>query len=450
MPSWKPSDIEAAKATLGRYPRSQMDLALRRLSQRMGRDVTEAALNKVLAKRDLPEAATFCLPDQLPVDVQRLVKLTRKHPPSFQELCDKLDLSPKKARGLIDKARNLGVQIHVENHHVGLSPNWYEDRVHTLKLAPTVGDVERVAVISDLHLGSKYCLREAIRDFVNGAYDQGIREVLIPGDVLDGMYKHGVFELTHTGIEAQAQDLFEVLPKRPDLTYHAITGNHDNTFTEASGIAVGPYLASYFQSRGRHDLTFYGDRGAFLGIHGAIIHLWHPRSGAGYARSYALQKHIEKYSSAEKPHILLAGHWHVYCHVYEREVHAVACPTFQGGGSAFSKSLGGAPAIGGLILSWQMTEAGTMRSFGIDVRAYPEKEVVQAVRKGGKLCLGAWSSCPCGPRSRRASVSFGSRSSTRTRPTLWPGTWRSSVRRNSPSAPSSSTAPEATPTRSGP
>lgn len=66
------------------------------------------------------------------------------------------------------------------------------------------------------------------------------------------------------------------------------------------------------------------------------------------------------------------------------ELAAFADPTFQGGGSAFSKSLGGAPAIGGLILTWQMTKAGTMRGFGIEMHAYPEKEVLRKMRAVGE------------------------------------------------------------------
>lgn len=450
MASWKNSDLDKAKEILARYPRSQMAHALKRIGQNMGRDVTEAGLNSVLAKKGETDAASFCLPDQLPADVQKLVKLTRTSPKSFQVICDKLDLSPGKTAALLEKARELGVQIHVENQHVGMSPGWYEDRVHTLKLAPLSGTVQKVGVISDTHLGSKYCMREALKDFVEYAYSQGVREILHPGDVLDGMYKHGVWEVSHSGLDAQAQDLFETLPQLPGLTYHAITGNHDFTFTEASGLSVGDYLANYFRERGRNDLHFYGDRGAFLRIRGAVVHLWHPKQGAGYARSYALQKHVEKYSSAEKPHVLLTGHWHIYCHVYEREVHAIACPTFQGGGSAFSKSLGGAPATGGLILSWQMTEANTMRSFGIEVRSYPEKEMVATVKKAGKLWPAVLSDSPPSGPTRSRSVSSGSASSRRRRRRCSPASWPSSGWRSSRSAPSSSTARAATSTRCSP
>jgi predicted phosphodiesterase len=244
---------------------------------------------------------------------------------------------------------------------------------------PTVGQTQKIAVISDTHLGSKYCLREQLKDFVLYAYSRGIREILHPGDILDGCYKHGLWEVSHSGLEAQMDDLLQTLPALPGLTYHAITGNHDFTFTEANGVDVGRALTNRFREAGRTDISFYGDRGAFVKVRGVTINMWHPKKGCAYAVSYGLQKRIETYGSGEKPGILLTGHWHRYCHIFERGVHGLACPTFQGGGSAFGKSIGGSPAIGGLLLSWDLTEHGTIRNLSHTYRAYFEREAPQPI-----------------------------------------------------------------------
>jgi predicted phosphodiesterase len=312
-------------------------------------------------------------------EVQKLVDITKRTPLNFAALCDRMDLAPARTRALIDVALKAGIQVNVENDLVGIKPTAESSTVQNIGIAPTVGQRQKVAVISDTHLGSKYCLRPQLKDFIEYAYDQGVREILHPGDILDGDYRHGKFEMSHMGLDEQTRDLFETLPRKKGLTYHAITGNHDHTFTAESGMDVGLYIERTFKALGRNDFRAYGNRGAFLRVRGAVVHLWHPRSGVSYARSYALQKHIEKYASGEKPNILLAGHWHVYCHVYERGVHALACPTFQGGGSEFAKSLGGAPAIGGMILSWDLTSHGTMRSFIHEYRAYFEIEKPQQI-----------------------------------------------------------------------
>lgn len=387
---WTDANVRKAKSILRKYPVSKFREAVAELEKALGREVTPHALRSAFLRLEEGPPSDYCKKEDAAEDsevaihlpseaMQKFLALSKKGPIGFAELCDKLDMSPTKTRTLIDEARKLGINVRVEHNLVGIQNAGPEERVRSIGIAPVVGERQKVAVISDTHLGSKYCLREQLKEFIHYAYDQGVREILHPGDVVDGMYRHGVWELSHSGLDDQTQDLFETLPQLPGLTYHGITGNHDATFTDAGGMDVGRFISNYFKERGRNDFTFYGNRGAFLRVRGAVVHLWHPRSGVSYARSYALQKHIEKYTSGEKPNILLAGHWHIYCHVYERGVHAIACPTFQGGGSAFGKSLGGAPAIGGMILSWDLTKHGTLRSFIHEYRAYFEVEKPQSI-----------------------------------------------------------------------
>lgn len=381
---WTKKELAKAQSILKRYPLSEFQTALQEISLALGRNITDSALRHAFVRRGFESPSLYCKSDPVSVtpekseypygaDIARLVAVVKKGPTKFSELCDRLDLSPAKTRDLLEKARSTGVALHVEHDHVGIQ-HTHEERVTDVGIAPVVGQRQQVAVISDTHLGSKYCLREQLKDFIEYAYSKGVRDILHPGDVLDGMYRHGLWEVSHSGLEDQTQDLFETLPKKKGLQYHFITGNHDWTFAEASGVEVGAYMVQYFRERGRNDLNWYGNRGAFIRIKGALVHLWHPRSGSSYAKSYGIQKHIEKYSSGEKPNVLLCGHWHIFCHIYERGVHGIACPTFQGGGSAFSKSLGGAPAIGGLLLSWDVTTHGTIRNFNLEKRSYFENE----------------------------------------------------------------------------
>lgn len=48
-----------------------------------------------------------------------------------------------------------------------------------------------------------------------------------------------------------------------------------------------------------------------------------------YALSYRLQKVIESMTGGTKPAILLAGHVHKFCYIFERNVHAISCPSMQ-------------------------------------------------------------------------------------------------------------------------
>lgn len=315
-------------------------------------------------------------------DFQRLLKVAKK-PISFEQLCDAVGKPPGETRRLLALAKAAGVGLNVGNDHVQLAPDQQVRTVQDTRILPTNTKRQQVGVVSDLHLGSKYCLRAQLRDCIEHFYERGIRAVLIPGDLLDGCYKHGIFELSHTGIEDQTRDLFETLPALPGLSYHAITGNHDHTFAELTGVNVGAYITGYFAERGRKDIRFYGDCGAFIEIHGAVVHLWHPLGGMSYAKSYKLQKQIEKYGAGEKPHILLGGHVHQFATVEDRGVFGVLCPTFQASGSAFSKRLGGQPALGGLILSWEIAGEDLVRNFSVERRRYFEVEVPTRVKMGG-------------------------------------------------------------------
>jgi predicted phosphodiesterase len=309
-----------------------------------------------------------------------LVKATRKGAVPFEDLCNALDLSPARLRDLLDRAREANLVIGVREEKVGFL-NTPRDGVQETGISPVVGHRQQIGYITDTHLGSKWCLRHYLKDFVEYAYSKGVREILHTGDVLDGNYRGHGFERSHEGLTEQIRDLFEVLPAKPGLTYHAISGNHDQTFEDESGVDVGAAISGYFRDRGRSDWRAYGTRGAMLRVRGVLIDMWHPSGGVSYAVSYKMQKKIESYAPGHKPQILLIGHWHRYCSIEERGVYALAGGTFQGGGSAFAKSLTcGPPAIGGTLLSWDLTEQGTIRDFVIERRSYFEREVAQELR----------------------------------------------------------------------
>lgn len=306
-----------------------------------------------------------------------LLDATRRGPIAFDALCDKLDAAPRKVRALVEAAQSAGLAIEVAHDTVAFKLAEPSATVRDVDVSPTTSGPQVVGVISDTHLGSRYCLRAQLREFVEYAYSRGAREILHPGDVLDGCYRHGTFELTHSGIEEQTRDLFEVLPALPGLTYHCITGNHDDTFADHVGMDPGGYVQNWFEARGRRDVKFHGRRGAYLRIRGAVVELWHPKKSPGYAVSYGLQNHIRDYGVGQKPDVLLVGHWHTWCYLEQRGVHALACGTFQGSGSAFGKSLGGAPSMGGTLLTWETTATRTLRRFAVERRAYFEREDVR-------------------------------------------------------------------------
>jgi predicted phosphodiesterase len=213
------------------------------------------------------------------------------------------------------------------------------------------GATIKVGVISDLHAGSKYCANGKLTKAIEDMYSQGVRVIMVPGDLLDGIYHHGKYEVSESGLEDQTQKLVSLLPNLPGLVYYAITGNHDQTFAAACGVNVGRYIEDAFRGVGRNDFLFVGQRCGYVDVGGVTINMWHPTGSVGYATSYKLQRKVESYEPGNKPDILLVGHWHKQGYVQCRAVHAFACPSMQFGGSDFGNSLIGDSTVGYIVLT---------------------------------------------------------------------------------------------------
>lgn len=316
--------------------------------------------------------------------VDRLVRLARKGA-TMDQLCDKLDLSPRRVRSLVKEAQKEGIAVAAVGNLVAMKPSGPAEDVRRILMPEAVKGRHVFGVISDLHFGSKYHLRAQLADFVNLAYKRGVRRIFVPGDLLDGCYRHGRWELVSHGFQDQSDDMINGLPEKPGLTYDAITGNHDQTFEDSSGIVVHRALEAEFLAAGRKDFRCHGARGAYLRLRapgerrGLVVEMWHPLKGPAYALSYKLQKHVEGYSVGMKPDVLFTGHWHQHCYFTSRGVHAFSAGTFQGGGSAFGKALGGQPSIGGWIVEYGLTPGGTVRELTPTWVSYYERETAREV-----------------------------------------------------------------------
>lgn len=184
----------------------------------------------------------------------------------------------------------------------------------------------RIGVISDGHLGSKYSPIEwhlsAFKEFEKAKCNC----VLHCGDLVDGLKRNRadtqIYELSHIGYKAQ-RDLAVDVFGQCNLPIYAISGNHDGFFNDC-GANIVEDIANRLDN-----MTYLGDGTADLTFDGAIVRLHHGGDGNSYALSYRLQKLIESYSGGKKPNILLAGHVHKYCHIFERNIQAVSVPTLQ-------------------------------------------------------------------------------------------------------------------------
>lgn len=385
---WTEETVAKALEVVSRYPWSKRDDALAQVAKVLGRPVSFGSLDEACVRVKGARLLTFMRPEELPSDVEgtdfsRLVALAKKKA-SIERVCDELDVSPAKLRRLVEEARNAGFIVDLKPTALVLEVPRIDDTVRDVGVPPVVTGWNWLANISDVHFGSLYCLRAQVVDFVKYAYRKGVRNITMSGDLLDGIYNHGKFEVSHNGLEAQTDDMLTTLPRLEGLRYWGITGNHEQTFAAQVGLNVGNYIQSRArETHGRQDIRFFGGRSAYFKVGGAKVHLWHPGGGGSYAKSYKLQKKIESYMPGRKPDILFTGHFHQAAYLVERGIHAFLASSFQGGGSDFAKSLIGSGDIGGWILKWRMTEHGTIRDLVPHKRTYFERECIHEVGEEG-------------------------------------------------------------------
>lgn len=225
-----------------------------------------------------------------------------------------------------------------------------------VRLTPKAKTHHRFAVVGDTHMGSRYQQLTYLQKFYDALEKEGIDTVLHVGDLVHGchkMHREMSYELFVHGADAQVQYAVENYPKVNGIKTLLISGNHDDSHYNEAGVDVCQRFGEL-----REDVTYLGQRGAYVEMGGISIYLWHPKGGASYARSYKLQKSIENFEPSQKPHILFSGHFHIAAHLPAyRNVEGFLTPAWQSQ-SPFEKTLGLSPVIGGLVIDLWTSKDG--------------------------------------------------------------------------------------------
>ena len=262
--------------------------------------------------------------------------IKRKKTVSFLELCDLADQSPKKTEEELSALREQG-------YNIQLNPD--KDIILADRLpiqSPIQIDTQeyfgndwiRFGVIADTHLCSKY----ARLDVLNALYDvyarEGIRDVYLAGNWIDGEAKFNKYDLFCIGIENQIQYFLKNFPKRDGVTTHVLSGDdHEGWYVQREGVNIGKVLHDRANEAGRTDIADIGymERDlCFKKKKGkSVVRIIHGGGGSAYAVSYQPQKYVEALQGGEKPSLIVAGHWHKYDWCYPREVNFLSCGCVQ-------------------------------------------------------------------------------------------------------------------------
>jgi len=255
-----------------------------------------------------------------------------------EKLCKVFDVPERTARDWLAVAKYF-----YDNHIPFLTDPLHLPKAEQIK-HEIKGERWKVAVVSDLHIGSNVFRPLELDTFVSYALDNGVETFLVPGDLLDGtrVYRGQEYEQSIPGVDEQVKYFAEIFPKVPKAYF--IIGNHEYAAFKSVGKNLGQDISS-----ARKEFQYIGCMEGRVTINNVIFELFHPQGGGAYALSYKLQKRIESYMPGDKPRFLLMGHYHQAMFMTVRNVSGFHCGSFQGP-NTFSKALNLPNVTGGWII----------------------------------------------------------------------------------------------------
>lgn len=387
----KESEIDLIVNILGKH--KNMKPALKEIKNKVG--ISDTSLRKLI-KNKFGQGATpgeylkgsITQVEETNEQIEELVKLAKKRTKSrnnkfltFRELCDTMDLSPGKAENLIDEAKALGYTLNVSDDvlYLDIKPSEKQGNKYQVSIPKKEKNKITFAAISDTHCGSKYCMKEEIKHFVDLCYnDYGITTIFHSGDCLAGnkVYRGQPAELEDWSGQGQAEIFADILPEHKGLQYTAILGNHDVDFIKSNG-----FDPSFVISKMRKDVNFIGHiKGrCLLGDTGIEVELIHVKSSAR-TRSYGPEKHVfYSMSPSDYAHLVLCGHLHSMGYFLTQASHVFLVPCFENL-NLFLKYYDMYPSIGGIVVSLILDDENSIvrceNSFHMYSKQTEKKEII--------------------------------------------------------------------------
>ena len=413
---WTSSRILSAKEIIGKYSRAEYKKALDELSKTWGVRVSADSIQKGFVRALGKSPTEYCKRDKVigkaiknnaasekteafslsDMAVKLKKHLIAKKEATFDSCLNYLETYPKKLEELLAELRAHGLFFELGRESIVTPDAWVSrpDDVATSKIAPTKGGWYLALAISDTHYLNRHSQEGLIQDVFGWATEEmGVRKIYHSGDWVDGSYDHGKNERSSNSIVDQYEYLCERLPRKEGVEYEGILGNHDLTFWRDSGLPVSEFVTNLFAKRGRRDVILHEairqslradgptkDRGPIIQLaHPAIPGGKSPAKKSAYAITYQLQKEVEGFTDL-KPDIFLMGHLHKFGFAYIRGVQAVLLPCALGPGSLYSQTFVGAPALGAVLIGWQLSELGMIRRFFMMPSWYHSREKVHEQR----------------------------------------------------------------------
>jgi len=307
---------------------------------------------------------------------------------TLSELANKLGVSPKVAEASVTRLQASGHNVQLDHNEVSIDKALPPGGTEIVKSEDFVdgGKWYKFGAMGDTHLYSKYC-RLDVAECLYDIYEaEGIDTVYHTGNMIEGEARFNKFDLIGpSGMGRQVEYNAKNYPRRDGITTKFITGDdHEGWYINREGVNIGRLLESAAQDEGRNDLQWIGHVEADVKFKAPKGEAWmrvmHPGGGSTYAISYTEQKIVESFQGGEKPHILLAGHYHKYNQGYSREVHTVqtGCTQDQ---TPFLRKLKIQAHVGGTIIRFHQADTGEINRFQVEWMPFYDKKFYEKLDK---------------------------------------------------------------------
>lgn len=257
-----------------------------------------------------------------------------------KEVLDRLEYLISKKKSVIEIAKIMEVEPYVvyglvqELINQGKLYNIVDGEILKLKAPPKIDDVykipnttehQKLLLLSDTHLCSKYDRLDILRYIYDKAESNGVNIALHCGDFTDGRSNRPeqVYELKELSYEGQKDYCIEKYPAFSGKTY-VISGNHDDWWYKLSGSDIVKAIC-----KEREDLVYLGPDVADMKIGKLKIHMFHGKGSVSYAKSYKAQKYLDSMSMERRPDILQLGHIHQAFYYLQDHTHVLQTGCLQ-------------------------------------------------------------------------------------------------------------------------
>lgn len=257
---------------------------------------------------------------------------------SIDEISSHFNTSKNEIMGLVKSLIDDGYMISTVIKDNGIrvmnkgTTDFTADNDYTIEIN---NSSEKILVISDLNLGSKYQQLSFINETVKKAYAEGVRKIIICGDLSAGLippkniYYNSLFKYD---TKSQAEYIIDNFPKLEGMTTYFITGEKDHTHDNKNSESIGKIIAT-----DRPDMIYLGpnhctinlvhkDKETGKDLEQAKILVRHPKGKVAYTLSYKPQQYISSIRSEDKVDMILHGHYLQCEKMHFRGVEEVSVP----------------------------------------------------------------------------------------------------------------------------